>query len=140
MGKVKTTFTKEDVAAFIENAGTEKKRNDSLVLLQLMEAATGEKAEMFGPTIVGFGKYHYKYPTGHEGVAPLVGFSPRKAAFSLYVFTGADEHRHLLEGLGKYKMGKACIYVNKLSDINLDVLQNIMKESIAFISEKYIRL
>lgn len=105
-----------------------------------MEEATGEKAKMFGPTIIGFGQYHYKYPTGHEGDAPLLGFSPRKAAISLYVFTGCEEHKHLLENFGKYKMGKACIYVKKLSDVNIDVMKNMMKESIDFISEKYTRI
>lgn len=140
MAKVKTQFTDEDVYDFIELLDNEQKKQDSIELIKLMEEATGEKAKMFGPTIIGFGQYHYKYPTGHEGDAPLLGFSPRKAAISLYVYTGCEQHKHLLENFGKYKMGKACIYVKKLSDVNIDVMKNMMKESIDFISEKYTRI
>lgn len=140
MAKVKTQFSDEDVYDFIEQLDNEQKKQDSFELINLMEEATGEKAKMFGPTIIGFGQYHYKYPTGHEGDAPLLGFSPRKAAISLYVFTGCEQHKHLLENFGKYKMGKACIYVKKLSDVNIDVMKNMMKESINFISEKYTRI
>ncbi|OYD41032.1 DUF1801 domain-containing protein [Sphingobacterium cellulitidis] len=140
MAKVKTQFTDEDVYDFIDQLDNEQKKQDSIELIKLMEEATGEKAKMFGPTIIGFGQYHYKYPTGHEGDAPLLGFSPRKAAISLYVYTGCEQHKHLLENFGKYKMGKACIYVKKLSDVNIDVMKNMMKESIDFISEKYTRI
>lgn len=140
MAKVKTQFTADDVYAYIDNLDNDQKKKDSLALIGLMEEATGEPAKMFGPSIIGFGQYHYKYATGHQGDAPLLGFSPRKAAISLYVFTGCEEHKHLLEGFGKFKMGKACIYIKKLDDINLDVLKNIMQESIAFISDKYERI
>ena len=140
MAKVKTQFTADDVYAYIDDLDNDQKKKDSLALIELMEVATGEPAKMFGPSIIGFGQYHYKYATGHQGDAPLLGFSPRKAAISLYVFTGCEEHKHLLEGFGKFKMGKACIYIKKLDDINLDVLKNIMQESIAFISDKYERI
>lgn len=140
MAKVKTQFTANDVYAYIDDLDNDQKKKDSLALIGLMEEATGEPAKMFGPSIIGFGQYHYKYATGHQGDAPLLGFSPRKAAISLYVFTGCEEHKHLLEGFGKFKMGKACIYIKKLDDINLDVLKNIMQESIAFISDKYERI
>ncbi|GEM67799.1 hypothetical protein SMI01S_14050 [Sphingobacterium mizutaii NBRC 14946 = DSM 11724] len=140
MAKVKTQFTADDVYAYIDDLDNDQKKKDSLALIELMEEATGEPAKMFGPSIIGFGQYHYKYATGHQGDAPLLGFSPRKAAISLYVFTGCEEHKHLLEGFGKFKMGKACIYIKKLDDINLDVLKNIMQESIAFISDKYERI
>lgn len=140
MAKVKTQFTADDVYAYIDDLDNDQKKKDSLALIKLMEEATGEQAKMFGPSIIGFGQYHYKYATGHQGDAPLLGFSPRKAAISLYVFTGCEEHKHLLEGFGKFKMGKACIYIKKLDDINLDVLKNIMQESIAFISDKYERI
>ena len=92
---------------------------------------------MWGPSIIGFGSYHYKYSSGHEGDAPLAGFSPRKAAISLYVFTGLAEHEHLLKDLGKFKMGKACIYVKKLSDINLQVLATLIRETIKYLRSKY---
>lgn len=140
MAKVKTQFTDEDVLSFVEQVDSEQKRIDSIRLIELMEEATGEKAKMFGPSIIGFGKYHYKYATGHEGVAPLLGFSPRKAAISLYTYTGSPKHEYLLEGLGKYKIGKACIYIKKLSDIDEDVLKRMMKESIDFISTLYTRI
>jgi len=140
MATLKTSFTDEDVASFIESVDNEQKRKDSYALISLMEKATGEKAKMFGPTIVGFGRYHYKYDSGHEGDAPLLGFSPRKAAISLYVYSGGKQQDELLKSLGKYKMGKACIYVKKLSDINLDVLEDMMKDSIQFTSEKYQRV
>ena len=140
MATLKTSFTDEDVASFIESVDNEQKRKDSYALISLMEKATGEKAKMFGPTIVGFGQYHYKYDSGHEGDAPLLGFSPRKAAISLYVYSGGKQQDELLKSLGKYKMGKACIYVKKLSDINLDVLEDMMKDSIQFTSEKYQRV
>ena len=140
MAKVKTQFTDDDVLSFVDQVDSEQKRNDSLRLIELMEEATGEMAKMFGPTIIGFGKYHYKYASGHEGVAPLLGFSPRKAAISLYTYTGSPKHEYLLEGLGKYKIGKACIYIKKLSDIDENVLKRMMKESIDLISSLYSRI
>ncbi|WP_293930754.1 DUF1801 domain-containing protein [Sphingobacterium sp. UBA6645] len=140
MATLKTSFTDEDVASFIESVDNEQKRKDSYALISLMEKATGEKAKMFGPTIVGFGQYHYKYDSRHEGDAPLLGFSPRKAAISLYVYTGGKRQDELLKSFGKYKMGKACIYVKKLSNIDVDVLEDLMKDSIQFTSEKYQRV
>lgn len=118
-------------------ADTEQKRKDSFELLQLMQQVTGFEPKMWGPSIIGFGSYHYKYSSGHEGDAPLAGFSPRKAAISLYVFTGLAEHEHLLKDLGKFKMGKACIYVKKLSDINLQVLATLIRETIKYLRSKY---
>lgn len=136
--KTKTKSTDEHVLTFINDfADTEQKKDDSIELIRLMQEASGFEARMWGPTIVGFGNYHYKYASGHEGDAPLLGFSPRKAAISLYVFTGLEEHKHLLDKLGKFKMGKACIYVKKLSDINLDELKKLMQASIRFLNEKY---
>lgn len=140
MAKNKTENTNEDVIAFVNAVESEQKRNDSHSLIALMSEISGEHPKMFGPTIVGFGNYHYKYDSGHEGTAPLLGFSPRKAAFSLYVFTGLEEHKHLLEGLGKFKIGKACIYVNKLSDIDEGTLIRLMEASIDYISNKYTRI
>ena len=103
-----------------------------------MKEITGFEPKMWGPSIIGFGKYHYKSErSSQEGDWPLVGFSPRKAAISLYVFTGAKEHEHLLEGLGKYKMGKACIYIKKLSDINQGALRKIIKSTIDYLQTKY---
>jgi len=93
---------------------------------------------MWGPSIIGFGSYHYKSEKSRqEGDWPLIGFSPRKAAISLYVYTGVKEHEYLLNDLGKFKMGKACIYVKKLSDLNQDILKKLMKETIDFLQTKY---
>lgn len=136
----KTLYTEADVKAFIETVDNLQKKEDSYHLIELMETASGEKAKMFGPSIIGFGKYHYKYDSGHEGEAPILGFSPRKAAISLYVYSGGAEQDALLTQLGKFKMGKACIYVKKLSDINLEILQKLMASSIDFISKKYQRI
>ena len=103
-----------------------------------MQEFTGFKPKMWGPTMIGFGVYHYKSERSRqEGDWPLVGFSPRKAAISLYVYTGAKEHEYLLKDLGKFTMGKACIYVKKLSDINQDALKRLMKVSIDYTQKKY---
>ena len=140
MEKNKTEFTDKNVDDFLQTVENEQKRKDSYELIALMEKITGEKAKMWGPSIVGFGNYHYKYESGNEGNAPLVGFSPRKTAISLYVFTGLQEHEHLLENLGKFTMGKACIYVKKLADINLNVLTVLINQSIDYVTTKYTRI
>ena len=138
MAKNKTETNDADVYEFIDSfAPNEQSKQDSYELLKIMEKASGHPPKMYGPSIVGFGNYHYKYETGHEGDAPLLGFSPRKAAISVYTFTGLEEHEYLLEGLGKFKMGKACLYVKKLSDINLDVLDKMMNETIKYLEKKY---
>ncbi|MBP7273772.1 MAG: DUF1801 domain-containing protein [Saprospiraceae bacterium] len=138
MAKNKTTETGADIYEFITTfTDSLQKREDSFVLIKLMQAVSGYEPRMWGPSIIGFGTYHYKYASGHEGDAPLIGFSPRKAAISLYVFTGLPEHEYLLTNLGKFKMGKACIYVNKLADINIDVLKNLMQKSIDYLHDTY---
>ena len=138
MAKTKTSETNANVLEFINTfADTEQKKQDSYALLQLMEDCTGLPPKMWGPSIIGFGSYHYKYASGHEGDSALIGFSPRKAAISLYVFTGLPEHEHLLEGLGKFKMGKACIYIKKLADIDQQQLRLLIKETIGFLENKY---
>ncbi|MCX7736754.1 MAG: DUF1801 domain-containing protein [Candidatus Kapabacteria bacterium] len=139
MAELKTKQTNADVISFINSfSDTEQKRNDSFELLKLMQEWTGFEPKMWGDSIIGFGSYHYKSERSkQEGDWFLVGFSPRKAAISLYVFTGLKEHEHLLEGLGKFKMGKACLYVKKLSDINLDVLKKLINETIKFLKKKY---
>lgn len=135
-----TSYTNENVNAFIEGVDNEQKRKDSYYLLELMKRVSGEEPRMFGPTIIGFGEYHYKYASGHEGTAPLLGFSPRKAAISLYVSMADDSQDHLLKDLGKFTMGKACIYVKKAADIHEETLVKLMESTIALVSEKYTRL
>ena len=139
MAEVKTKQTNEDVRefilAFIDN---EQKRKDSFDLIKLMQRVTGYEPKMWGPSIIGFGSYHYKSERSRqEGDWPLVGFSPRKAAISLYVFTGHAEHEYLLENLGKFTMGKACIYIKKLSDIDQNELEKLIEESISFLKSKF---
>ena len=136
MAKTKTTYTGKNVIDFINSyVDKEEKRADSFQLIELMEQWSGFEAKMWGSTIIGFGNYHYKYASGHEGDAPVLGFSPRKAAFSLYVYSDTERSKLLLEELGKFKMGKACIYVKKLSDISIRVLQELCIESIKYINE-----
>ena len=138
MEKTKTTETTANVEEFINSfANTEQKRQDSFELLKLMHDITGFEPKMWGPSIIGFGSYHYKYESGHEGNAPLVGFSPRKAEFSLYAFTGLEEDKHLLQNLGKIKVAKACIYFKKLSDINQNELKKLIKATINYVQNKY---
>lgn len=139
MAEIKTKQTDADVIAFInEFADTEQKKKDSFELLKIMQDFTGFEPKMWGPTIIGFGSYHYKSSRSkQEGDWPLVGFSERKAAISLYVYTGMPEHEYLLKDLGKFKMGKACIYIKKLSDIDIEVMKNIMRETIAFLNTRY---
>lgn len=139
MAELKTKQNNADVMEFINSVtDTEQKRADSLELLKLMEDFTGFNPKMWGASIIGFGSYHYKSERSRqEGDWPLVGFSPRKAAISLYVYTGNPEHEHLLNNLGKFKMGKACIYIKKLSDINQDALKRLIKATIDFLETKY---
>lgn len=141
MAKNKTNETNENVVEFVNSfANTEQKREDSFEIIKLMQKITGHEPKMWGPSIIGFGNYHYKYASGHEGDAPLLGFSPRKDAISLYVFTGAQEHEYLLENLGKFKRGKACLYVKKLSDIDEKELTTLMKETIRYLQKLYGKL
>ncbi|MCS4229216.1 DUF1801 domain-containing protein [Sphingobacterium sp. BIGb0165] len=136
----KTSYIEKSVDDFIQDIPDGQKRADSIQLVQLMQSVSNEAPKMFGESIIGFGQYYYKYASGHEGYAPLIGFSPRKAAISLYVYTGLEEHRSLVEQLGKYKIGKACIYIKKLSDINTEHLTKLMQETIQFITTQYSRI
>lgn len=139
MAELKTKQHDGDVLEFIKTfANSEQKQEDSLELIKIMQEITGYPPKMWGSSIIGFGSYHYKSDrSSQEGDWPLIGFSPRKAAISLYVFSGSPEHEYLLDDLGKYKRGKACIYVNKLSDINQKVLERLILKTIDFLSDYY---
>ena len=135
MAKTKTTYTEANVIDFINSyVDNDQKKTDSFHLIELLRARSRFVPKMWGPTIIGFGNYHYKYASGHEGDAPIISFSPRKPEFSLYVFSPTEESKKLLGELGKFKMGKACIYVKKLSDINISTLEKLSKISIAFLT------
>lgn len=134
MADQKTKPHTGEVETFLGQVESERKRADSHALIEMMSGISREPPVLWG-TMVGFGQYHYKYPTGHEGDSFLVGFAPRKAAFSIYLmgtFTPEDKARReaLLAKLGKHRMGKACLYVNKLSDIDLDVLHELVEISV----------
>lgn len=134
MAKTKTTYTEQNVIDFINSTvDNEQKREDSFQLIQLIQEWSGFEPKMWGPSIIGFGNYHYKYASGHEGEAPILGFSPRKAALTLYVLSDTEKSRSACMQLGKFKMSKACIYVKKLSDIRIDVLKELCIESINYI-------
>ena len=134
--KNKTTETEVNVIDFINSfVDNEQKKQDSFRLIELMREWSGFEPKMWGPTMIGFGGYHYKYASGHEGDAMLIGFSPRKAEFSLYVSAPGNDNKNLLSELGKYKMGKACIYFKKLADLNLDTLEKLSKATIKYTNE-----
>ena len=134
--KNKTTETEVNVIDFINSfVDNEQKKQDSFRLIELMREWSGFEPKMWGPTMIGFGSYHYRYASGHEGDAMLVGFSPRKAEFSLYVSAPGNDNKKLLNELGKYKMGKACIYFKKLTDLNLDTLEKLSKATIKYTIE-----
>lgn len=136
MSELKTKPNDQDVTEFLERVTSETKKKDSYVLLKLMEEVTGEPAKMWGPSIIGFGTHHYKYESGREGDWFLVGFSPRKASFSLYLMDckeGWDSES--LARLGKCKTGKACLYINKLADVDMTVLRELIEKSVKDIRE-----
>ena len=138
MAKTKTTYTEIDVNDFLDSyVDNEQKKTDSLQLIKLMQEWSDSEPKMWGPSIIGFGNYHYKYASGHEGDAPVIGFSPRKAAFSLYIYSDTEKSKLLLPNLGKFKMSKACIYIKKLSDIDVSILKELCMESIQYISEHH---
>ena len=137
MAKNKTAPTTQSVTDFIAAVESETKRDDSRRLIKLFKELTGFEPHMWGPTIVGFGSYHYKYASGHEGDAPIAGFSPRKDALAIYLDTGYDNKEALLKQLGKHKMGVSCLYVKKLEDIKIDVLKEMITNSIAHVKKMY---
>jgi Domain of unknown function (DU1801) len=137
MYELKTKENDNSVLEFIEAVDSPKKKEDAYKLLDIFTETTGYPAKMWGPSIIGFGSYHYKYASGHEGDAPLVGFSPRKAKISLYFATGDTEREKLLNDFGKHTTGKACVYINKIADIDVDVLKALIQQSIKFLQETY---
>ena len=132
----KTKTTDADVEKFILKVDNDIRREDSFRLVKIFKSISGFEPKMYGPTIVGFGNYHYKYESGHEGDAPVAAFSPRKDAIVFY-FAEFEKRDELLEKLGKHRLGKACVYVKKLDDINLAVLEELTKASISYITSKY---
>lgn len=134
----KTHATAASVEAFIDKQPKEEVRDDCRTLMKLMHALTGEEPYMYGPSIVGYGTYHYKYASGHEGDAPLAAFSPRKPELVIYAMSGMFEQEpELMSKLGKFKATKGCLYVKRLDDIDLKVLKAMIKKSIAITRKTY---
>lgn len=136
MTKIKTQKTSVSVADFIAAVPNDTRRADAQVIVKLMQKITGKNPKMWGPTIVGFDEYHYRYESGHEGDMCMVGFSPRGSALVLYVLVG-EAYEALLPALGKYKRGKGCLYINKLADVDLAVLEQLIREAYAWMTRKY---
>jgi hypothetical protein len=137
MYEQKTKETDSSVIEFIENVENLKKREDAYKLLDIFSETTKHQAKMWGPSIIGFGSYHYKYESGHEGDAPLVGFSPRNAKISLYFATGDTKRGEALSRIGKHTSGKSCVYINKVEDIDIDVLKELINQSLLFLQENH---
>ena len=137
MAKNKTRETSISVDDFVNNVKDEIKRKDSFDLIKLIKKQTGLEPKMWGPSIVGFGSYHYKYDSGHEGDSPLVGFSPRASAITLYLSGHFEKREELLEKLGKHKTDKGCIYVKKLDDVSIETLQKMITNHIKHIQKLY---
>lgn len=129
MAEIKTKPTSVSVDKFIKAVPDEQKREDSYVLIDMMKKITKEEPRMWGPSIIGFGTCHYKYESGHEGDMPLAGFSPRKAAISVYLSCDLPQNTALLKKLGKHKMTVSCLYIKRLSDIDIKVLKELIVES-----------
>ncbi len=136
MAAPKTVPTNASVEDYLNSIANEAKRQDSFALLDLMKEVTGEDAVMWGASIVGFGAYRYVYASGREGDWPLTGFAPRAQALTLYIMSGFDGYDDLLARLGKHSTGKSCLYIKRLSDVDLDVLRELVAESVAHMSAR----
>lgn len=130
--QAKTTETKSSVAAFIKQIPDAQRQKDAKIIIDIMQKLSGFPPKMWGSAIIGFGSCHFVYESGHEGDMPLVGFSPRKAEFALYLSSAFEKREELLKQFGKHKTGKACIYVKKIEDINVDVLKKMIVASLKY--------
>jgi hypothetical protein len=139
MAETKTKATELSVDAFIDAVADPVRREDARTICAMMERVTGEEARMWGPSIIGFGSYHYKYDSGHEGTSCRLGFSPRKPEQVLYVLTGTPEQQEQLARLGKHRTGKSCLYIKKLADVDMAVLEEITRGALAHMDERYPR-
>ncbi len=137
MSQRKTTQNDADVNQFLDGVENPRRRADARQLLALMQEVTGEPPKMWGTSIVGFGSYHYRYASGREGDSLVVGFSPRKQNLAIYIMPGFSDYGELLGRLGKYRTGKSCLYVNKLEDVDLKLLEELVRESVAEMKRRY---
>ena len=137
MAENKTRETKASVAAFLNAVDDPRKRADAKRVAAMMRRATGDRARMWGSSLVGYGKYHYKYDSGREGDFMLTGFSPRKQNLTIYIMPGFDDFDSLMKKLGKYKTGKSCLYINKLEDVDEKVLEQLITRSVKVMRKRY---
>ena len=137
MAENKTKPNKASVAAFIKGIEDKQKRSDVKKVVAMMREATGSRARMWGTNIVGFGRYHYKYDSGREGDFMITGFSPRKQALTLYIIPGFTHFESLMSKLGKYKTGKSCLYIRRLSDVDEKVLRQLIVGSVKYMRKNY---
>lgn len=135
--ELKTKATPVGVDEFIDTVADESKRADANKIAAMMERISGCEPKMWGPSIIGFGQYHYKYASGHEGDMARIGFSPRKAQLVLYLADGFTGHAELMARLGKHKTGKSCLYIKRLSDVDVAVLEQLCTESLNWMAAKY---
>lgn len=137
MAEIKTRESTTDVGAFLAAVPNEQRRRDAREVCAMMERLSGEPPRLWGPSIVGFGRYHYKYESGHEGDMARIGFSPRSAALVLYLVSGFPRHEAIMVRLGKYTTGKSCLYVKKLSDVDCGALEELISASLDYMRETY---
>ena len=137
MAENKTQPTKQSVTSFLNAVENEQRKKDGFEVLELMKEITGEEPVLWGPSLIGFGKYHYKYESGREGDFFRTGFSPRKTALTLYIMSGFSRYAALMSKLGKYHPGPSCLYLKKLDDVDREVLRELIVESLKFMKEKY---
>ena len=137
MTELKTKPNDNNVVEFLNKVENERRREDSFEILKLMKEVTKEEPIMWGDSIVGFGSYHYKYTSGREADWLAIGFSPRKQALTVYIMDGFDKYTELLDKLGKHKTGKSCLYINKLEDVSIPVLKELMIESIKYVKKNF---
>lgn len=136
MAKQKTKPTEVTVESFLDKLASESVRDDCNTLIKMMKKITKSEPKMWGPSIVGFGQYHYKYESGHEGFSCLTGFSPRKPAITVYLMNMSDQP-DLMEKLGKYKTSKGCVYIKKLEDIDIKILEKLIANAVSYVKKKY---
>lgn len=134
MVELKTKPNDGSVQAFLESVDNQRRREDAFVVLDLMKRVTGEEPVLWGPAIIGFGSYHYKYASGREGDWFVAGFSPRKQSLTLYIMGGFSKHGELMTKLGKHTTGKGCLYINKLDDLDMGVLEDLVQASVEQVS------
>jgi len=135
--KTRPQKSSKALAAYLANIPPAGRKEDAAVLLELMEDITGEPAVLWGPSIVGFGSYHYQYESGREGDGPITGFAGRKANMVVYVMPGFSQYKELLKKLGKHKTGASCLYLGRLSSVDMDVLEELIRASVTHMRKKY---